>query len=1053
MNNDLASLNKGFMSLPNKFLSDLVIHTKYSNFIPNEHRKQNWNECVDVLQQMHMEQYPKLTDEIVANSIFIRNKLVLPSMRSIQFGGSPIKFAPNRMYNCAFVAVDDPFVFSEIMFLLLCGVGVGYSVQKRHVSQLPEIRQPQGYRRFLIPDSIEGWSDAVRALVYAYMRGKPMPRFDYGDIRPKGSMIKKTGGLAPGSEYLKEALEKTQLVLNNAIGRKLEPMEVHDIICYGAESVIAGGVRTSALISLFDKNDMKMLFAKSPLRIKNPQLLEDKEKEWVVKFKLDRNQQTSIDCYNGTSEQILSIPKKNGSYDKELLFNEGYVQWYMIHKQREMSNNSVVFKRGETTEDEFMEFWEMVKENKSGEPGIYWTNDYDMGTNPCKPLNSLILTPDGYITFKQAMELEGDDMEIVIDGLPFKASKPFKTGENKEIVRVKLSSGDYLYGTPNHKHELMEGGDIQISDMKIGDYLKYDLKPVYSPFGYEDHDLNNPEYVYGLLIGWLHADGNMIMASTGKDKPKKWLMRLWFGENEFDVIPLFEKLIGVNARPHDQKPDTCQMIATKRNNIINNIFDHGYNINKDNLEWLYGKTREFKLGFLRSFFMADGSPRRNTLVEGYSTRFDSLQVINNIIKEFGIYSNLTVHHNERKIEDGYSRNSQMCFKICIDKQQFDLVGGFIGEYKQSIYESGTPLKGNKSNKTGWKNKFNKVKVVSIERNFDMDDVYDIKVQNDDHHFVDTGVVTHNCGEISIKSKQFCNLTTSVVYGVKNQKQLNTLAKTSAFFGTLQAGYTDFHYLRPEWREVTQEDALLGCSMTGVASGNVLKYNLETAAKQVLLENSRIAKIIGINEAKRATTMKPEGTGTLAAGVLGNGIHAIHSEYFDRNVRIGKHDPIYHYLKSIMPDYIDDEFGKEKTRAVVSIPIKSPTDAIYRNESVFDLLNRIKRFSNEWVTGGHREGINKHNVSATVYVKDHEWTAVSKWMWDNREAYAGITILPYDGGIYKQAPFVEINKQEYKQRLDGFPKQFNFDSISSDINIKNHVQDPACSGGSCELTHV
>lgn len=692
MSDYLVNLKNGSMPLPNKFLSDLVIYTKYSNFLPDEHRKQNWNESVSVLEQMHMEQYPNLTDEIAKNTNYIRNKLVLPSMRSIQFGGSPIKFAPNRMYNCSFVSVDDPFVFSEILFLLLCGVGVGYSVQKRHTEQLPPLQRPQGHRRFLIPDSIEGWSDALRALVYAYMRGKPMPKFDYGDIRPKGSIIKKTGGLAPGAGYLKKALEQIHKVLDGAIGRKLEPIEVHDIICYAADSVIAGGVRTSALIALFDKDDMKMLFAKSPIKIKNPVLVEDNDKEWIVKFGLDRNQQASINCYNGTMEQIIAIPKKNGSYDKELLFNEKYVQWYMLHGQRQMSNNSVIFKRGDTTEDEFMEFWDMVRESKSGEPGIFWTNDYDIGTNPC-------------------------------------------------------------------------------------------------------------------------------------------------------------------------------------------------------------------------------------------------------------------------------------------------------------------------------------------------------------------------GEISIKSKQFCNLTTSVVYNVNNQKHLNELTTSSAFFGTLQAGYTDFHYLRPEWREVTAEDALLGCSMTGVASGNVLGLDLNEAARGVLIENSRVAKLIGINEAKRATTMKPEGTGTLAAGVLGNGIHAIHSEYFTRNMRIDKSDPIYHYLKNIMPDFVNDEFGRENSRAVISIPIQAPKSSLFRNESVFDLLNRIKRFSSEWVSGGHREGINRHNVSATVYVKDHEWYDVAKWMWDNKEAYAGITILPYDGGIYKQAPFVEITEKEYKQFSNAFPEKFNFDSISSDFITKDHNQDPACSGGSCEVTHL
>ena len=194
------------MELANEILSDITVHMKYAKYLPKKKRRETWRVLVSRNKRMHLITYPEIKDEIHAAYIPVMDKKVLPSMRSMQFGGKPIEINPSRIYNCAFAPIDDWRVFSEIMFLLLGGTGVGYSVQQHHVEKLPEIRRPnpKRSRRYLIGDSIEGWADSVKALMRSYFFGGSTIRFDFSDIRPKGARLITSGGKAPGPQPLKE---------------------------------------------------------------------------------------------------------------------------------------------------------------------------------------------------------------------------------------------------------------------------------------------------------------------------------------------------------------------------------------------------------------------------------------------------------------------------------------------------------------------------------------------------------------------------------------------------------------------------------------------------------------------------------------------------------------------------------------------------------------------------------------------------------------------------------------------------------------------------------
>ena len=620
------------MNNNNKILSDITVHMKYAKYIPELNRRETWEELVTRNKEMHQKRYPDLYNEIEENYRYVYKKKVLPSMRSLQFSGKPIEISPNRLYNCSYLPIDHVDSFSECMFLLLSGCGVGYSVQKHHIKELPEVTKPfeKRTRRFVIGDSIEGWSDAIKVLIKSYLGPKRSSKvkFDYSDIRPKGARLVTSGGKAPGPQPLKECLLKIKGILDaKDDGTMLTTLEVHDIVCHIADAVLAGGIRRAALISLFSAYDEEM-----------------------------------ISCKSGS--------------------------WWEHNPQRGRANNSAVLIRHKITKEFFMQLWKRIELSGSGEPGIYFNNDKDWGTNPC-----------------------------------------------------------------------------------------------------------------------------------------------------------------------------C--------------------------------------------------------------------------------------------------------------------------------------------------------------------------------------------EIALRPFQFCNLCEVNVSNVEGQDDFNNRVKAAAFIGTLQAGYTEFHYLREIWQETTERDALIGVSMTGIGSAAVLQQDMQEGANIVKAENARVSKLIGINRAARTTCVKPAGTTSLVLGTS-SGIHAWHNDYYIRRLRVGKNEAIYKYLVKNHSELVEDEYFRPHDTAVIEIPQSAPKGSILRTESAFDLLERVKRVANEWVTPGHKTGSNTHNVSATISLKKEDWDKAGEWMWKNRDCYNGLSVLPYDGGTYTQAPFEDITKKKFEELV----------KLLQDVNLENVIEETdetdlsgelACAGGSCEIT--
>jgi len=616
------------LTTESQILSEITTHLKYAKFVPEKNRRETWDELVTRNKEMHLKKFPQLVEEIEAAYKYVYDKKVLPSMRSMQFAGKPIEINNARIFNCSYLPIDDYRAFSEIMFLLLSGCGVGYSVQTHHVENLPEIRKPLKSKRYLVGDSIEGWADAVRMLTKAYFgQTSTAPLFDFRDIRAKGASLITVGGKAPGPEPLKIALIHMQAILDRKNdGEKLTTVECHDIICHLADAVLSGGIRRAALIALFNLHDEDMLTCK-------------------------------------------------------------FGNWWENNPQRGRANNSAVLLRNMIDKDTFMGLWSKIEASNSGEPGFLFTNDKDAGTNPC-------------------------------------------------------------------------------------------------------------------------------------------------------------------------------------------------------------------------------------------------------------------------------------------------------------------------------------------------------------------------AEINLKANQFCNLCEINASDIETQEEYNNRAKAAAFIGTLQASYTDFHYLRDVWRKTTEKEALLGIGMTGIASGVVFKLNMKEAAKIAVDENARVAAVLGINKAARVTTVKPSGTTSLVLGTS-SGIHAWHDDFYLRRIRLGKNEALYTYLSINHPEMLEDDFFKPTLQSIVSVPQRAPEGSITRKESAMDLLERIKTINKNWIKPGHRKGANMHNVSATVTIKQDEWPAVGEWLYENKEYFTALSFLPEDLGTYKQAPFETITEEQFNEAV----KSLNQVDLSKVIEMSDNtalMDQAACAGGACEI---
>lgn len=895
-----------------QILSDIAAHNKYAKYLPEKLRRETWEETITRNKEMHLKKFPQLSAEIEEAYSLVYEKKILPSMRSIQFGGKPIEINPSRLYNCGFLPVDSIYAFSETMFLLLGGTGVGYSAQRHHIEQLPVIKKPlERKKRFLVSDSIEGWADAVKILFEAYYLGKSTPVFDYSDIRPKGARLITSGGKAPGAEPLKACIDIiTDILESKKVGDQLTPLECHDIQCHIADAVLAGGIRRAALICLFSLDDDDILSCKSNFKINNWDYIYSEGPLNIVGEKVTGVKQIHVD-QSGNSYYDIKVEVVEPGYgiknkvltwvpesDISQLENEGTLPWYHFQPQRGRSNNSISILRHRIKKAQFLKLWKRIKDSGAGEPGFYFTNDKEWGTNPCFTGDTLIATADGRmaIAIKELADSCNGEFNIPVYSArklytenkwtpEIQFAKAFKTG-TKEVIRVVLSNGDSFECTENHllatsstewveaqyslgiNLESLTGNSLSVCGIfyegKVEDV--YDLTVLDNHNFYIVTDKNNVEGEAVLVHNCVEialrphqfcvaGDTKLITRNFGIRSIDKLVgvpVEIWNGE-EWSLITPYQtgtedrlhrvhfsdgsyldatdnhKFLILSQTGKYEEYETLQLTELIKNYrlqlpLTNFCEDSGVQIDLDTayrighstftrditdaVSWNWSTTSA--LSFIAGWVDKQGSEATSgvSLFGGE----DELRDAQLLLTKCGVYSIIDSQVNYLHIPDS-------------SKIPCRLLKG--GEYKVTEEE---------------KYQY----ITSIETLEGLHSSYCL-----------TEKKKNQCVFNNVLTKQ-CNLVEIDVSDVETQEDLNNRSKKAAFIATLQAAYTDFHYLRDIWKSNTEKDALIGVGQTGIASNSFENISLEEAANVVLEENERVSKILGINVAARTTTTKPSG---------------------------------------------------------------------------------------------------------------------------------------------------------------------------------------------------
>ena len=951
---------------PSQMLSDTLVWMKYAQHKTD--RRETWDKVVRRSLYMHLDRFtsPKASryqKEIVRAFELVREKKILPSMRSLQFAGDAIAKHESRIDNCTYAPITDLQTISECFFNLLCGTGVGYSVECENFRQLPAILPYSKIRKVgvhTVQDTLEGWCDAVLLLLRSYTEDGLVPAMDYSAIRAKGTPLKTTGGYAPGYEPLKKALDHVERILLLAAGRRLRSLEVHDIMCHLADAVASGGIRRAAMICFFDNNDEDMLSCKAG-------------------------------------------------------------DWWKENPQRGRANNSAVFFVEETTESQFMDFMHRVEKNNTGEPGIYWSRSRTQRSNPCFRGDMRLLTADGYKTFE---ELDGKTLDLVNADGEVVLGRVWKSGE-KEVVEVLRrrrndgSSPSPIFCTPNHVFLTTDGLEVEAKDLH-----GHSIAPkLHAP-------KHERRYV---LLGFIQGDGGI---TDVLNKNKKGIS-VSIGKKDEDILNLF----GVNKDPqarvyyiHEFRDDILQLgFSIKR--LPERVLPSSFN------EW----TSHHKKAFLCGLFSANGCVIGNNRVALKTSCKQLADEVQKALSDMSIQSYITTNKaHEQEFSNGvYSCKEN--YDLNIGKYESLLLFAneinFVHQYKQEALRqtilSRTP------------------KVIKVQRvSGGSTPVYDFSLQDGKHWGVVEGVVAHNCVESTLDPYSFCNLSEVNMATVKNKQDFLERCYYASLIGTLQACYTNFSYLRPQWREATEHSALIGVSLTGVAA--VVNSDLwadellREGAREVKDVNTFFSRVFDINPAHRTTLIKPSGTASLVLGCA-SGMHAYHAGLILRGITVGKDEPIYPILVDAMPDNIQDLYD-DPSKVFCYFPIKAPQGALTRHQdNALGLLHRVKQIHHHWIQPGHREGENTHNASVTVSVREEEWGGVSRWMWDNREHYTGIALMPYWGGTHPQLPYQEVDEDTWNRCLSNIKKPIDLSDVKEDWRTSKMEETVACAGGFCE-TH-
>lgn len=943
--------------------SQFIHKSRYARFRDDLGRRETWEETIarylDYFEQDLDERHSYKLSKTLRSELYdaIHSLSIMPSMRAMMTAGEAARRENCSVFNCSFTAIDTIRSFSEILYILLNGVGVGFSVERQSVSQLPPV--PDTLTKtdhvIVVGDSKQGWAEAYDEFIQGLYAGH-IARIDYSEIRPAGARLMTFGGRSSGPEPLRELFEFTTQIFHAARGRKLNSLECHSLCCKIGEIVVVGGVRRSALISLSNLSDQRMRDAKSG-------------------------------------------------------------NWWMESPYLALANNSVAYTEKPEV-GSFMDEWASLYRSRSGERGIFNRQGavrkvtasgrrdprYDFGTNPCVTGDTLILTDKGYQQIKDCVGKE----TVIWNGIQWSTVVPFSTGVNP-LMLITMSDGTTVKCTPYHAFILQDSSRSphyrkEAKDLNEGDKLaKFDMPVVdgtvsdygvdaYSQGFYQGDGTKNQGRSYIYLPKMVCAP--RLSGTVGEIT--KWGRATW---KHGDMLPKgFVPLDG---------------------------------------------TVEFKLNWLAGLLDADGCVVRNIGVgiQLSSSDYDFLNDVRLMLTTIGVQAKVSFTGRESPNCMGYKCNPQ--FRLMINqKDTHHLISIGIIFNRLDVSSS--------------------VETKDCRRYVTISEVENLNIEEETFCFTDehnhsgtfNGVVLGQCGEIILRSREFCNLTETVVRPDDTESSLAEKIRLASILGTFQSTQTTYQFLSDDWRRNSEEERLLGVSLTGIFNsplmsehGPDLRARLARLKSVAISANVDMAHQIGIPVSAAVTTVKPSGTVSQLVNSP-SGIHPSHAPYYIRRVRGDNKDPLTAFLRDAgVP--CEPAVGKEETTSVFSFPMQSHATKYREDISAIEHLRLIRDYNMHW---------SEHAVSCTVSVREHEWPSVGGWVFDHFDDLAGVSFLPFFEGdtVYPQMPYETITREAYTAMAKDMPESIPWDILATYEGGKDHTkgsQELACVAGACEIVDI
>lgn len=974
-----------------EILSAITVHMKYAKYIAEIHRREDWVEISERNCAMHIRKYPQLKNEIKkAYKEFVIPKRTLPSMRSLQFAGRPIDVNPTRVFNC----------FSGETYFMSSNGAVKFSDMVG--------------RRLQVLSSDGKWRNAD-------VKNFGVQSLNSVTFRPPYKSSFRTSMDVTGNHrwILHDGSVTTSLAIGDKVKTSkadIDESSIDYIDGFGHGVIFADGSRQQS-------RDRYLV-----------RLCGEKER-FLSKLLVHSNYRTV--CYppsgNGDPFVTLVSPHDNlkevPSGKVSSSYIAGFIEGWLScdgYKKKGIESWCLDTQDKEAA-DWFMRNCAYAGYIVTGLHEDYSETNYGKRSSPLLRI-SIREKCDIYVVDDIIPNVKEEEVYCVVEPVTqsFTLAGGILTGNCayapidhnaafSEAMFLLLGGTGYGFSVqPQHPSQLpvIKGQKSTTRRFVVGDSIEGWADAIKVLVESYFFNKSRPVFDYSDI----RPKGAMLITSGGKAPGPGPLI-----DCVAHITRIFERAIAKNGIG-------CQLTTIQCHDIVCFIADSvlAGGIRRAALISLFGINDN-------EMIAAKSSAVPTTLVskefvnytdsEGLKTDPDT--IILSLLQNGDLYENVVIRRDKKSGE----------FWDLKQLEDTGTVGWWVCN----------PQRGRANNS------------VVLDRNtITREQFFDLWQRVKDSRAGEPGVYftnniewgTNPCCEIGLRANQFCNLSEVNAHDIHTQEELNARVRAGAFLGTLQAGYTNYHYLRPIWQETTEKDALIGVGITGIGSGAILPLDLREAAKVVLEENARVAAIIGINPSARTTCVKPAGTSSLVLGSA-SGIHAWHNDYYIRRVRVGKNEAIYGYLAANAPELVADDVSNPESRAVIEVPQKAPEGAILRTESPADLLGRVHRFNTEWVKSGHRDGDNTHNVSCTISIKDDEWDMVGEWMWENRNDFNGISVLPYDGGTYVQAPFEDITEEEYN-RLESSLHSVDLTKViemEDNTDLKGEI---ACGAGGCEV---